>query len=216
MGCANVSAPVVGVLSDSFSEIFADDGHKVQSAALRPDFEYLKVQIKDRPAALLVLGYVDRHPLGDIEVWYSASREVIKLQHGRIVATAGLPLDWRSVSFPAAPPHWPQIAPIKTMPVSYERTRDVMPGYHTGTVERIDVSVAQPPDALTALLPSQKLTWVQERVVSGPNATGSRLPDAWFALGSQSGREQVRFSYQCLSSDTCFTLQRWPVVTTTP
>ncbi len=213
-GCANVSAPLVGVLSDSFSEVAADSGHKVTTAALRPDFEYLKIQAQDSPAALLVLGYVDHHPLGDIEVWYSAAREVIKLQNGRIVGTAGLPMDWRSVSHPVSPPPWLQIARAADRTARYERLRYVMPGYRTGEIETIEVSVTQPPTGLAASFMAENLIWVQEHVINDSdrsNASMDRLPDAWFAVGSQLGRGQVRASFQCLSNDICYTLQRWPV-----
>ena len=109
------------------------------------------------------------------------------------------------------------------MSAHYERVRDVMPGYRTSAIEHIDVLAAQPPPELTksmTLSPTaQNFIWMQERVATVPNGTtpslGS-LPDAWFALGPQPGRGQVRVSYQCLSSDMCFTLQRWPAESKKP
>ena len=57
-------------------------------AGLNQRFAYLRVTA-GKPVAFMALGYVDPHPNGPVEVWYSADREVIRLQNGRLVGTAG-------------------------------------------------------------------------------------------------------------------------------
>src|SRR5450759_1576231 len=74
----------------------------VDSARLNPNFRYLRVTIGGR-VVLLALGYLDSHPQGPIEVWYSAEREVLRLQHGRLVGAVGLTTEWRDVSLPELP-----------------------------------------------------------------------------------------------------------------
>jgi hypothetical protein len=178
---------------------------------LNPAYRYLRVDVASRPSALLVLGYVDPHPLGDIEVWYSSQREVIKTQAGRVIATSGLELDWRQVSFPVAPLPWAKAPHSST----YQRVRDVMPGYRMGLQEAVQVVALQPPpEMLPPSLPAG-VNWYRE-TADAPSMTHSlpnALPPAWFAVKtSASSAAEVVASYQCLSPTLCLRLQRWPVV----
>jgi hypothetical protein len=84
----------------------------------------------------LVLGYVDTDPQGDIETWYSAKGEVIKLQRGRIIGTIGLTTDWREVRSSAIP-KW---GDLPATGFEYQRERDEMPGYRMGVRERITLA----------------------------------------------------------------------------
>ena len=176
---------------------------------LNPKLRYLRVDVDGRPPALLVLGYLDPHPQGEVEVWYSSQGEVIKTRHGRIVGTAGLELDWRRVIMSPAPPDW------TTMVASgqrYRRWRDEMPGYRQSILSDVLVTPwpGLPNVPLGASLSSDRAKhyrWFREDDTSrSPNA----LPPSWFALGPYDGQPSVVYSQQCLSATFCLSLQRWP------
>ena len=192
----------------------------VDSARLNPNFRYLRVTIGGR-VALLALGNVDSHPQGPIEVWYSAEREVLRLQHGRLVGAVGLTTEWRDVSLPELP-SW-SVAARANQAYLWTRTRDVMPGYRFGVKDALSLRVVSEPkrSALQGLDP-QRLTWFEERAESGSVAGLSAvfgnsstvdipLPPARYAVDLQGGRETVVYGEQCLAAELCFTWQRWPV-----
>lgn len=168
-------------------------------AAPDPRFRYLRVEVAGNLPGLLVLGYVDEHPQGAIEVWYSANRETLKLQNGRIVATTGLPLDWAAVRFATAPPDWPQIPPEGTL---YTRSRDELPRYRFGIAEQVRVQPLAGP---------APYRWFGETVQPTAGAPVPALPPARFAWGRHRGVWTVVQSEQCLTPDFCLKLQRWPV-----
>jgi hypothetical protein len=191
----------------------------VDSARLNPNFRYLRVTIGGR-VALLALGNVDSHPQGPIEVWYSAEREVLRLQHGRLVGAVGLTTEWRDVSLPELP-SW-SVAARANQAYLWIRTRDVMPGYRFGVKDALSLRVVSEPkrSALQGLDP-QRLTWFEERAESGSVAGLSAvfgnsstvdipLPPARYAVDLQGGRETVVYGEQCLAPELCFTWQRWP------
>lgn len=204
--CANVSAPLVDVVTGLSGQLSSNPVQKDLPSQLNPSYRYLRVGVAGRPPALMVLGYVDPHPLGDIEVWYSAKREVIKTQAGRVVASAGLELDWRHVDFPAPPVAWVQAGPS----FSYQRVRDVMPGYRMGLHETIQVRALSPPPNLVPPSMPRGVTWYQE--VAVPSSKTGPLAPAWFAVVQTKSSAEVVASYQCLSASLCLQLQRWPVV----
>ena len=191
----------------------------VDNARLNPSFRYLRVTISGR-VALLALGNVDSHPKGPIEVWYSAEREVLRLQNGRLVGAVGLTTEWREVSLPELP-SW-SVAAHTDRVFPWTRTRDVMPGYRFGVKDALSLRVVPEPkrSALQGLDP-QRLTWFEERVESAPVAGLSAvfgnsstvdipLPPARYAVDLQGGRETVVYGEQCLAPELCFTWQRWP------
>ena len=197
----------------------------VDNARLNPNFRYLRVTIKRR-AVLLALGNVDSHPQGPIEVWYSAEREVLRLQNGRLVGAVGLTTEWRDVSLPELP-SW-SVAARADQAYPWTRTRDVMPGYRFGVKDALSLRVVLEPKrgALQGLDP-QRLTWFEDRVEPGPvarlsavfgssPATDLLLPPARYAVDLQGGRETVVYGEQCLAPDLCFTWQRWPAQNQTP
>jgi hypothetical protein len=194
----------------------------VDNARLNPNFRYLRVTIGGR-VALLALGNVDSHPQGPIEVWYSAEREVLRLQNGRLVGAVGLTTEWREVSLSELP-SW-SVAARADQALRWTRTRDVMPGYRFGVKDALALRVvAEPkPSALQGLDP-QRLTWFEERVESAPmwglsavfgdsSSADIPLPLARYAVDLQGGRETVVYGEQCLAPDLCFTWQRWPAQT---
>ena len=194
----------------------------VDSARLNPNFRYLRVTIGGR-VVLLALGNVDNHPRGPIEVWYSAEREVLRLQSGRLVGAVGLTTEWRTVSLPELP-SW-SVAARADQTLRWTRTRDLMPGYRFGLKDALLLRVVPEPQRSELQgFDSQRLTWFEERIESGPVARLSAvfgnsstvdipLPPARYAVDLQGGRETVVYGEQCLAPDLCFTWQRWPAQT---
>ncbi|WP_336900192.1 YjbF family lipoprotein [Rhodoferax sp.] len=207
LGCATGATPLADVLSGVVAEKFASGSDLNIAAKLNPLYRYLRVDVAGRPSALLVLGYIDAHPQGEIEVWYSAKHEVIKTQYGRIVSTSGLELDWRRVDFPVAPPDW---ASVPRDGARYSRTRDVMPGHHDGIRDHIQVNAWLGPPPVATLTGAQ---WFREDMLS---TTAQPLPPAWYAMGRHSGQPAVVYSEQCLSATFCLKLQHWPVQESAP
>lgn len=176
----------------------------VDTASLDPALKYLRVFVDGR-VALLVLGYVDAHPHGNVETWYSAKGEVIKLQRGRIVGTVGLSTDWRDVR-QSAPPSWRDLT---KKPLEYQRERDEMPGYRMGIVEQITIRpIPAPIKSQISGLDPHGLQWFEESVVSGLLSVD--LPRDRFAVRSGQGGDTVVYAEQCLSRDLCIAWQKWP------
>jgi hypothetical protein len=173
---------------------------------LRADRQYLRVSVQGR-ASLLVLGSLDRSaPAGSIESWFSATGEILRLQHGRVVGTAGLLTDWRAVRISGAP-RWGEIElPARR----YERERDQMPGYRYGLRETLDL---QPIDAVrdSALkdIDPGRLQWFEE----SSHALTPGMPDlapARYAVQGHGREAMVVYGEQCLDRDLCLAWQRWP------
>jgi hypothetical protein len=193
---------------------------RVENARLNPNFRYLRVTVKGR-VALLALGNVDSHPQGPIEVWYSAEREVMRLQNGRLVGAVGLTTEWREVFLPELP-SWSALA-RGDQAYRWTRTRDVMPGYRFGVEDALSLRVV-PESKRGALqgLDPERFTWFEERVESAPVArlagilagsvaADAALPPARYAVDFGGGQETVVYGEQCLAPELCFTWQRWPV-----
>ena len=108
--CVLASSFFLGGCSSGSSAMLATARHLYNASppdshTFRPGFSYLRATFEGR-TAFLVLGYVDAHPEGPTEVWYSASGEAVRLRDGRLVGTAGLTTDWRAVRL-FHTPAWP-------------------------------------------------------------------------------------------------------------
>lgn len=193
-------------------------GDSSASARLNPNFRYLRVTIAGR-AVFLALGNEDIDSRGPVEVWYSAEREVLRLQDGRLVGAVGLTAEWRNVTLPELP-SWSALA-RGDQAFRWTRTRDVMPGYRFGVKDALSLRVVPEPkrSELKGVEP-QRLTWFEERVdaeqVAGASRGGSLaggeiLPPARYAVDIRDGKEIVVYAEQCLAPDLCFTWQRWSV-----
>jgi len=179
-------------------------------AQLNPQLRYLRVDVPGRPPALLVLGYLDPHPEGEIEVWYSSQGEVLKTRQGRIIGTAGLELDWRRVATIPPAPRWQEVTAAGHR---YRRLRDEMPGYRQSIASDMVVIpwTGLPNTALAASLPperARRYQWFREEEAN--SSLGNPLPAAWYAWGRYNGQAAVVFSQQCLSVTFCLSLQPWP------
>lgn len=208
-GCAQTSAPLTEILAAVASEKLGTAPAPFATHQPNPAYNYLRVELEGHAPALLVLGYADPHPQGDIEVWYSAQQEVIKTQNGRIIGTSGLEVDWRTVQFPAPPPAW---AAHDARSATYQRLRDQMPGHRYGITEQIMLQPWQgiPPIRLASSLTegqARTYAWFRESTLK---TTAETLPPAWFAWGIHNGIPTVVYSEQCLSATFCLKLQRWP------
>ncbi|QHJ01649.1 hypothetical protein GT347_20630 [Xylophilus rhododendri] len=200
--CSTSTSASIEAARSLFSPPAAD------TAVLNPAYRYLRVTA-GKNVALLVLGYTDATPGPGTEVWYSASKEAVRLWQGRIAGTGGLKTDWHSVRFDGAPSWRSALAGG----ARYRRLRDVMPGYATDVREEVWVSPIAPPasSSLKNLAP-ESLQWFEERTV--PQGLASGLPAARFAVDLSSQQERVVYSEQCLSPDFCITTQIWPATPT--
>ncbi len=197
------------VVSAAYSDTISAASDIAQTK-LSPDYRYLRVEVAGANAALLVLGYLDADAQGDVETWYSSRGEVIKLQNGRIVGTAGLATDWRHVTYPVAPPAWPA---VPSNGLQFTRVRDESPGYRNAIAQTIQLKpwVGVPSVPLASTLPTdvaRSYDWYQEVQTGSPKQT---LPPSWFAVDLYHGQRMVVYSEQCLSVTLCLKLQRWPV-----
>ena len=215
LGCASGTNPMSEALSALAAQAFASGDTAVLGAKLNPQYRYLRVEVVGHAAALMVLGYIDPHPLGDIEVWYSGNGEVIRTQNGRIVATSGLPIDWRAVRFASNPPPW---SAVPAEGAFYQRSRDEMPLHRYAISERLKLArlADQPTAVQVAPLPlaqARAATWFREDTLS---STAEPVPSALFAWGNYAGQGAVVYSYQCLSATFCLKLMPWPVQEVAP
>ena len=212
-GCSTSTSTII----ESLQYVWRGDS-TFANARLNPDFRYLRATIDGR-TALLVLGYVDSHPQGPVQVWYSAEREVLRLQNGRIVGATGLTTEWRSVTLPALP-SWAVLACAEGAS-RWVRVRDVMPGYRYAVHDTLALRVSSPPKK-TALqnLDPQELTWFEERIepdaVGGLIAQKNELPPARYAVSFGNDVESVVYGEQCLAPDLCFSWQVWPAASPNP
>ena len=186
----------------------------LDGVSLLPSRRYLRASIDGR-TVLLVLGYLEATPEAEIEVWYSAQGEVLKLQRGRIVGTAGLAIDWREVSFSQPPPNWQALSKLGSLSYTYTRSRDEMPGYRFGLRDNVTARVIAPPkDTLIQKLAPDSLRWTEETSApanAATNVANLPLPPARFAFSASNEGGAPVYSEQCLTPTLCLALQRWPV-----
>ena len=209
-GCTSAGNAILQTLPHAYGR-----NPGVDSVRLNPSFRYLRVTVGGR-VVLLALGNLDSDFNGPIEVWYSAEREVLRLQNGRVVGAVGLTTEWRNVTS-SEEPSW-AVAARSNQSLHWTRTRDVMPGYRFGVKDKLSLREVKVPSrsALQGLDP-MRLRWFEERAESRPgstffgNAADAPLPPARFAVEIQSDQATVVYGEQCLAADLCFTWQRWPV-----
>lgn len=206
-GCATSSA-VTDVIASSTSQLWGASAEHAPPQ-LSGAFRYLRVDVKGRAPAYLTLGAIEKTDQGEVQVWFSSQREVIKLQHGRIVGTAGLETDWSNVRYANGTPEPGHVSSGAT---AFTRTRDVMPGYHYGVAEQLRTEpwLGAPgfaPIALRMQKEPSSFQWFREFVVG---AGTEALPNAWFGMVERSGKLEVAYSHQCLSAALCLHIQPWP------
>ena len=197
--CACGHTPVTRTLWDAIPGL----GQNTDAIKLDPNLRYLRVTVRGR-VALLVLGYVEPDPEGQIDTWYSSEGELIRLQNGRLIGTAGLETDWRAVRN-AAPPTWKDM--LGRSAITYRRERDEMPGYRYGIAESVSLyPVPVPINAKLVGLPAESLRWYEEAVLGQSDG----LPSARYALHANNAEPVVVYGEQCLSQNLCLAWQLWP------
>ena len=208
LGCATGTT----VEMETLQTLISGKGSGTPAIPSNPDprYRYLVGAVKGSRPAMLVLAYVDAHPQGPVEVWASATGEMVKLQNGRIIATAGLKSDLLAVRMKSPPLAWDRLT---EQGQRFERERDVMPGYRFNMLEQLHVVPwkQQPLHDLPSTLPKDsalRYRWFRE---VSEVTSGNGLPDAWFAWGKHLGEWSVVYTEQCLAPDYCLWLQRWPV-----
>lgn len=168
--------------------------------SLNPDYRYLRVQTDNR-ASFFVLGYLDPHPDGTLEVWFSAQKEVLRLRQGRLMGVSGTATEWLNVTY-AQPPAWSE----SLTHANYLRTRDIAPGYHFGLAESLQLQSIKAPEKSNLLgIPPESLSWFSE------SSTGKDgLKPTLYALRHEEDGARVVYSETCLAKELCFSWQRWP------
>lgn len=189
-------------------------GGSVTGVNLNPDFRFMRVVVDGR-VVFLALGNEDKDASGTIEVWYSAEREVLRFQNGRLVGAVGLSTEWRSVALPALP-SWVALSRAEN-PIRWTRIRDVMPGYRYGVQDALVLRrTVAPGKSEIQGVDSGTLTWFEEQadVRASLRDTNSvldkTLPLARYAVDLRDGKEIVVYGEQCMAPDLCFSWQRWP------
>ena len=169
----------------------------VAKTQLNPAFKYLLVTLKGK-SFLMARGAIEPSKDGAIEVWYSGSREVLRIQNGRIISAAGTPIEWSGVRL-SQHPAWDSV----DRPLKIERRRDVTPGYQVGLEDSLTVQpISQPTNSDFYGPIPRNLRWFIE------DSTGTAaLPSSRYAVSADN---EVVYSEQCLSSSFCFSWQRWP------
>lgn len=192
-------------------------GEGVTGANLNPDFRFMRVVVDGR-VVFLALGNEDKDDNGIVEVWYSAEREVLRFQSGRLVGAVGLSTEWRNVTLPALP-SWEVLSRAEN-PIQWTRTRDAMPGYRFGVQDALALHrIAAPGKSEIQGVDPGTLTWFEEQVDAGENlrdngsVPDTALPLARYAVELRDGKETVVYGEQCLAPELCFSWQRWPVTT---
>jgi hypothetical protein len=174
-------------------------------AGLDPRVSYLRVTARQR-VAFFALGYVDPHPQGAIEVWYSAERETLRLQNGRVVGMSGAATEWRQVRLPALP-SWSELRD-RNSAFGWTRVRDVMPGYRFNLRDELQLRpIAVPARSALVGVDPASLYWFEETLLPGPGV--DPLQPARYAVQTVQGEAVVVYGEQCLSADFCLTWQPW-------
>ena len=217
MGCyGNQQMPIL----ETFMLGIANPNTVIDQTPLNPNFRYLKVEANGQPA-LLVLGYNDAHPQGQRTTWYSAFKEVVELQGGRLVNTEGLEVNWTQVSIPDAPPLSSILANNEVSSkrarskLRYIRIRTVMPGYHvnireTVILEALDEMPSDVPKQLRDGASNTNIRWVQETVLVPPQSTNPSIKPlkAVYAIDRTTGA--VVYGKQYLRPDYFVSWLSWP------
>jgi hypothetical protein len=176
----------------------------VDRFSTNPNLRYLRVTVKNQ-SIFMVLGYTEKNSVGDIEVWYSSTGEVIRLQNGRIIGTIGLETDWLNVIHLSLP-SWNSLA--NNPKALYQRQRDQMPGYRFGIVESVSIYPTPPPtnSKIVNTLANQ-FRWYEEVTLN----TDNKLPSARYAVQNRDGELRIAYGEQCLTENFCLSWQLWPV-----
>lgn len=198
--CTSVSKSIV----ENYTKLRGSNAPSVE-AALNPEYRYMRITLSGRTTFVL-LGDIDPHPDGPIEIYYSSVGEVLRFQQGRLVGASGLLTEWRDVTLKGVP-SWSSLNSQGF--ANFSRTRDEMPGYGYGVQELITSRKVSPP-LKSALfeVPPESLIWFEERVLPHGNDSEA-LPPSRYGIAFEGSLERVVYGEQCLSHSLCLTWQPW-------
>jgi hypothetical protein len=219
LGCAGAKQTLI---YETFKKGFENPNSVIDQTALNPSYRYLKVDVNNL-AALLVLGYEDSTPNGVVSTWYSAYKEVVQIQNGRLVSTQGLELNWTDVSFKEAP-SLSKIALTdqavggpKKSALRFQRTRTVMPSYRANIEETVEIKPLEmtPTDAPVIFQQSNaaSIRWVEETVVMQTSVRTPYLDPVRAIYAIDTKTAQVIYGRQCLAAQFCISWLQWPIPT---
>lgn len=210
-GCVLLLSACSSISQNPIIPTFAQlvpNSKSVDSAKLDSRFHYLRVTVNGK-VVLLASGTVNIDAPDAMSVWYSADREVLRFQNGRLVAAVGLISEWRNVRVPVLP-EWNELVQNST-PLSWTRFRDVMPGYRYDLADDLILQrIPAPNDSELKALEPSSLVWFEERMVHTTDR--DVLPAARYAVAISKTNERVVYGEQCISKNFCFSWQQWPVV----
>lgn len=206
-GCASVN-PAFQALNALLLPAQSLVDRVTEQGGLNPSFVYLHITPASQDPLLAVLGYVDPHSSGPVFVWYAPGGQVLKTQNGRIVGLAGVPQGITNGSFSESLSSWP--AAVER--ISGHRVWDVPLQYRYGVEETVKIqpiTASQVPPFIHRHL-KRRLGSPDTSVWSWYQQTGSLTGQAWFAIATVAGQQQVVYSYQCLEDGFCLHLATWP------
>ena len=212
MACAFFSSCAQNAYLDTVKSLLTSSTAD-NDTRLNPEYEHLRITLSGR-SAFVTLGDIDKHPDGDLNVYYGGGGLVIRLRNGRLAGVNGLLTDWRNVVMHNAPA-WALAA--KAGQVEWRRTRDVMPGYQYGIDERLILTHITPPKKNPLWQAgAEGLMWFEERIADsnasnniGNANNASKLPPARYAVTIANQQTTVVYGEQCIAPDTCLTWQQW-------
>jgi hypothetical protein len=170
----------------------------IQDSGIAPAFKTMRV-LTAQTQSILVLGEIEQSPDGEIEVWFSGQGEILRIQNGKIVSTAGLAINWVRSRYKVI--EHDRLA-NRTV---YRVTRDVMPGWRYGYAQEMSQSPLAAPPASVARWFDGKERTAELAGWTVLQPTDRRQADqAWqVAYFGHNHRGQTRAGYQCLAPDLC-------------
>ena len=217
LGCAGNKQ---NLIYETFKKGIENPNNVIDQTVLNPRYRYLKVDVNNLPA-LLVLGYEEKLPNGAVNTWYSAYKEVVQIQNGRLVNTQGLEINWTDVSISNALPLVsvailsPDMFSKKNPALRYQRIRTVMPGYRANIEETVEIQLledapSEAPIILRQGNEAQSIRWVQETVVMQTNVRTPYLDPVRAIYAINTKTSQVIYGRQCLAAQFCVSWLQWP------
>jgi hypothetical protein len=132
------------------------------------------------------------------EFWYSGQREMIEIVEGRIISVMGMTTEWRQTNTTA--PNWAFVSSTET-PTSWNRSRDLMPGYRFNFKDRVTTKQVKP-SKLINLYP-ENATFFQDEIESKDKDGSLWTYKQLFVILNG----KVIYSEQCIASDLCLKLK---------
>lgn len=216
-GCAGNSSNIV---YETFKLGISNPNTVIDETPLNPSFRYLKVDANGIPA-LLVLGYQDQQKNTTQDVWYSAFKEVVEINGGRLINTDGLDLNWTQVVLYDPPPLSEALAAdqnpsSKRKPqFRYKRIRTVMPGYQVNIRETVIMqALSETPSDAPKVFQSPEgnvdIRWVEEVVLVPANNQNPSIKPLRAIYAIHSKTNEVVFGKQYLTPDYYVSWLSWP------